>query len=420
MNNREFFNNYKKYYFPAIDLEENIIQYGYGSYVWDIEGKKILDLNGGQFSAIFGHSNKEFSSYLSKKLNIIQHTNTATITEDSLYALKKLNEIADELDPSSIILSTGSEAIELALRYSKHYTDKNGVLCFTNGYHGLTLGSQSVTFGGIYANPDIKNIYSVEPVEENDNAEEQKYKIDNLKKVLKENNQKIAVFIIEPIVSVGGMKFPSKEYLKEIRELCDFYNVLLCFDECQTGIGRTGDWFYYKKVNTVPDILVSAKGVGLGFPVSFVSFNTRKLNLEKITMKHYSSHQNDPIQAAIITFVIDYIKDNNILDIVEKKGEYFLKKLKEVENRYEKVVNSRGAGLMLAADFEIKGISNYRKHTSIFIKEMLNNGVMLQSTNGGKTLRFLPNYLITFDEINTFFNIFEKVLSKEIGFIYDI
>ncbi|MDE6026001.1 MAG: aspartate aminotransferase family protein [Lachnospiraceae bacterium] len=384
------------YLIPVIPFHEQIITRGEGSYIFDEKGNKYLDLNCGQFCTILGHSNPELSKCVTELSKTISHTSSGMLSDIVLNAAKKINEISKELDARSILLSTGAEAVEFAIRYAKHITGKDGLICFEKGYHGLTLGTQSVTFGGKYAAPIINNVFSVPVPDETSTID----CIGAFMKVVEENRNLVAAVIMEPIVSVGGMIYPDGNYFREVHKICKENDILLIFDESQTGFGRTGSWFCYQEFNVIPDMVVSSKGIGFGYPVSAVLFKGELCAQNNITMTHYSSHQNDPFAAGIISFGIDYIQKNDLLSSNRKKGEYFLEKLKSVCERNDLFVNPRGHGMMLGLDMYIPYVENYRPIYQTIYKMAAERGLLLQGTDGGRVLRFLPDYLISCEEIN--------------------
>lgn len=392
---------------PVIQFSQNVISKGKGSWVFDERGKKYLDLNAGQFCSILGHSSDILKNAILKNADQIQHTNSGMISTEIIKAAENLNIISKGMKASSIFLTTGSEAVEFALRYAKNLKQKEGIICFNKGYHGLTLGAQSVTYGGQYAYPLIKNIFSIE-IPNQDNYLE---KISEIEKIL-ENNKNIAMILLEPIVSVGGMLFPPKEYFLKVKELCNKYDIFLVFDESQTGMGRTGNWFYYQELNCTPDILILSKGIGGGYPVAAVLFNEKIIPSSGLKMTHYSSHQNDPFLGAIVNEVIKYISDNDLLEEIKIKGKYFYKKLEELSKKYKNISSPRGKGLMMGFDLNIDGVLDYRKISKTFLEEIEQRGVILQATNGGQTIRILPNYLIKYEEIDICIEAIDYVLNN--------
>lgn len=392
-----FQNKIDKFVLPVIGFESNIIEHGEGTYVYDVDGNKLLDMCGGQFCTILGHSNPKFDS-LYNNISKIQHTNTATLTKRTIEVYEKLYNIMPELDPKIITLSTGAEAIEFAMRYAKNATGKSAVVSFDRGYHGLSLGAQTITYGGKFSNPYIEKVYSIPTYEESMTLEDEKLIVDKFEKIC-QSDDNIAAIFLEPVIGVGGVHKLSETFAKEIRRICNEYNVLLVLDECQSGFGRCGKWFYYQELNIIPDIIVTAKGIGLGFPVSLVAVNG-ELAAKGSTVTHYSSHQNDPFSAEIIDFGLDYILENNLIAESVVKGDDLRNKINKIDCPY--LSKARGAGLMVGFDLVIDGVSNYRNIGSKFRDSMKELGCLIQGTNGGQTIRLLPSYEITQEEIDYF------------------
>lgn len=416
-NSKKMAKDYKKYFFSGVEIIPNIIKKGKGSFIWDIDGNKILDLNAGQFCSIFGHSWSPLGKIVNEQLIKICHTSTQVVTPEVLKAAKNVSEICGNMNGKVLFLSTGSEAVECALRFAKHIKKKSGFVCFDNGYHGLTLGSQSVTFGGKWAFPKVNFIDSITPpvfheLEENDRQKAIIKSLKKLERIFKNKGKNIAGFIMEAVISVGGMNFLTQEYCEGIYKLCKKYNIFLIYDECQTGFGRTGKWFSYQHFNLIPDILVSAKGMGIGFPVSMIVFKNSIINSKNIEINHYSSHQNDPLSAVIVSKVIDEIKNNKLLDHVKNTGKYFLLRLTELSKKYKFIKNPRGMGLMLGFDIFKEGLASYRELGNQFLKDLLSEGILLQSTSQGRTYRLLPNYYVSRPEINFLMDKLEVVIKK--------
>lgn len=392
------------YLIPVIPFHEQIISRGEGSYIYDNKGRRYLDLNSGQFCAILGHSNHEFAEKISEIAGNLVHTSSGMLSEAVLKTAKKMNKISGEMDARSIFLSTGAEAVEFAIRYAKHITGKNGLVCFDKGYHGLTLGTQSITFGGKYACPDVRGVIST-PVPSD--LDEQDCII-NIEKQISENKDLLAAVVMEPIVSVGGMLYPGSDYFKAVRELCNKNDVLLIFDESQTGFGRTGAWFCYQDMHVIPDMVICSKGIGMGYPVSAVLFHGRLMS-KTISMTHYSSHQNDPFAAGIVEFGIDYIEKKDLLHANKKNGQLFLSKLTALLNEKNFYRNPRGRGMMLGLDLYIPDVDNYRPVYANLYHQAAEFGVLLQGTDGGRVLRFLPDYLITEQDMDLCIDALKRV-----------
>ena len=393
---------------PIIHFTEEVMHKGEGSYLYDTQGKKYLDLNSGQFCVALGHSNDEILDNVFKKGRTLVHTASNIVSDEVVKCSNLLNELSGEMDAYSILLSTGSEAVEFCMRYAKFIKGRQGIVCFDKGYHGLTLGSQSITFGGKFTKPHVENTASIKIPE---TVEEVSESIQSLENLL--STGEYAAVVVEPIVSVGGMIYPPMEWFAELRKTCDKHDVLLVFDESQTGFGRTGEWFAYQAFNTVPDMVVLAKSVGLGFPVAVAMFKGSLMpDKDVYAMSHYSSHQNDSFSAAIINEAVEYMIRKDVLKGIKEKGDYFLKNLKELEEKNAHILKARGHGLMLGCELDYEGVSDYRPLYAELYDRMMKNGVIIQGTNGGHTLRFLPDYIISHEDMDFATDTLDRVLNE--------
>lgn len=400
--------DFNKYLFEATHYCEPVIVKGEGSFVWDTAGNKYLDLNAGQFCLCLGHNNKGFNKIVSAQLNKIYHTNTATLTPEIFEAAKLMAQINEYHVTKTMFLSTGSEANEAAIRYAKFYSKKNGVLAIDKGYHGLTLGSQGATMGGKWALPCVPSTYSVTTPDyyHSDKSISSEEFIQNciieLQTCIEKHQDEIGVMIIEPVIGVGGMVEIPQEYLFAARKLCSEYNIVLIFDECQCGFGRSGFWFVYQKLGVVPDILVTAKAMGQGFPVSAITMKDSIAKEVENKLTHFSSHQNDPLAAVVVSYVINEILSNNLLKSNQEKGAHLLKSVEEISKKTGLLINPRGVGLMAAFDIDDTVITDYRRFSTLFSKELEKSGVLIQAIRQGRTFRVMPNYLVSISEIDFF------------------
>ena len=401
----------KNYLLPVIPFEPAVMERGKGSYVYDTEGKAYLDLNSGQFCTVLGHCNEEIMGAVQISIEQLSHTGSNILAQPVVECAEKMHQLSKEMKAYSIFLSTGAEGVEFAIRYGKHLKKKSGIICFDKGYHGLTLGTQSVTYAGKFAMPPVEGIHAVPVPDTFASQKELEKLVKQFEKLVADQGENIALALMEPVASVGGMHFPDAWYFQQIREICDEYGILLVFDESQTGFGRLGTWFAYEQLGVVPDMVVLAKGVGQGYPVSMVLFREELVPEEGFAMTHYSSHQNDAFAASVVNAGIAYIEKYEVLDKVREAGEYFLHSLQELTDKNEHLVDARGKGLMLGAELYFEGVENYRNIYHEIYTEMMHRGVMIQGTNGGRTLRFLPDYLIDRKDIDLALHTLDAVLS---------
>lgn len=417
--NQDLLSTYRQYMLPVLDFRNIVIEKASGSYVWDCDGKQYLDLNSGQFCSVFGHSDPLVAETITNVSKKIQDTDTSTLSQDVLYAAKKIHDISPEMNSRVLFLSTGAEANECCLKYAKHLKEKDGIIAFDQGYHGLTHGTAAYSMSRDRIRPPLENSFSV-PVpriysDNQINEVELESSINEFKSVAEKNSDKIAAAIFEPIVSGGGLYFPPKRYFQRIRQICDDNDIFLIFDECQTGFGRTGSWFYYQQLECTPDFVVAAKAVGLGYPVACVIANGNTVNNDRFLMQHFSSHQNEPFAGALVSFGIDRLREENRLQNNKVIGDYLLSSLQALSKKHQSITSARGKGLMCGFDLSFDQVSNIQEQKQMgeaFCIQALENGMLIQHCNNGKTIRLLPNYLVTRKEIDECIDLLETTLQQ--------
>lgn len=405
---------YRNYILPVLPFRDIVLRSGRGSRVWDTNDKDYIDLNSGQFCAVFGHSDLGVADVMQRVSQVLQDTDTSTLSEDILLAAKKVREITDGMDSRVLFLSTGAEAMECCLRYAKHIKEKPGIISFDRGYHGLTHGTAAYSMSRLKIRPPVDFSYAV-PVPswfspECPSDESIAPYIQSFHDVASQYHEHIAAAVFEPIVSGGGFYFPPRNYFYAVRDICNQYGIYLIFDECQTGFGRTGKWFYYQQLGIIPDFVVSAKAMGLGFPVSCVIANGDTVPHKCFLMEHFSSHQNEPFSGALVSYLIDRILEDNLLNLNRLNGEILISQLEKLADEFCIIKRPRGIGLMCAFDLELKG--DTKTTATEFCRQALAKGLILQHCNFGKTIRLLPNYLVTQDIIFEFVERLRCVLKE--------
>lgn len=407
-----------EYLFNATPCIKPILSHGRGSYVWDLDGNRYLDMNAGQFCMTFGHNYAPFIERISQQMSKIYHSNTAALSDGIFEAAKLMAEINDYNITKTLFLSTGSEANEAGIRYAKFYTGRNGVASIDKGYHGLTLASQSSTMAGKWSLPKVEGAVAVKtPIyihSEMDMSEEEFLAncIKELDELFEKLGEQLSCFIIEPIIGVGGMAKIPTSYLSELRKQCDKYGVILIMDECQCGFGRSGEWFVYQEEKVIPDMVITAKAMANGLPVSALTM--KKEIAEKIEgrLTHFSSHQNDSLSAAAVIYVINEIKSNKLLERNRCSGKILLEAISEVCSLSGCLSAPRGWGLMCGFDINDRFVRDYKEVSSALKNALLRNGVLIQAIRQGRTFRIMPSYYITGDEIAEFKQAFEKSVKE--------
>ncbi|MCK5040154.1 MAG: acetylornithine transaminase [Candidatus Aenigmarchaeota archaeon] len=371
----------KKYLMQTYKRSSFVLEHGKGSYVWDTNGNKYLDMIGGVATCSIGHSNPTLVKAIFRQAEKLINASNLFYTEPQLALAKKLSEISG-LD-KCFFSNSGSEAVEAAIKLAKKVTKKSKIIAMKNGFHGRTLGSLSATWKESYKAPFSPLIPGFEHVDYGD--------IDALQSQISEDT---AAVILEPIQGEAGVIVPPPGYLKKVEELCKKNNILLILDEIQTGNGRTGKYFCFQHEDISPDIITLAKGIANGLPIG-VTLSKRSINFNP--GDHGSTFGGNSLCCAAALKTIELIE--NILLDVEPKGNYFMSKLNSIKS--DNIKEVRGKGLMVALELN-------KKDKSI-AEKCAKKGLLINCIDE-KILRFLPPLTITQNEIDFCITVLESVL----------
>jgi len=414
---------YGDYLIPIMPFMDNVIARSEGSYLIDIEGNRVLDLASGQFCTILGHNHPVFVERLTAELKNNLHTGSQYVTESVLRAAKRVAEISPKGLDRVIFLSTGSEANEFALRVAKAYTNRNGVVGFDRGYYGISLALRNlsaISEGRIDSSPKTPETHHlIAP-----NCERCPIRLrypecemsclDLSVRMLGDNADNVAAVIVEPIISAGGMIYPTSEYFAKLKAFTQDIGAVLIVDEAQTGFGRCGQWFDCQNLGLEPDILVFSKTSGNGFPSAGVVISER-INQRLIDsgFHHLSSHQNDPLTACAVSAVIEVISSEGLLERSRNSGDYFLARLRELAARHRHLDRVRGRGLMLAFELlkDRESGEPYAEMLTPFVLACKARGVHVTYTYYECAVRIIPAATISHAEIDFAIEIFDAVLT---------
>jgi 2,2-dialkylglycine decarboxylase (pyruvate) len=411
---------YGDYLIPVMPFMDNVVARSEGSYFIDVEGNRVLDLASGQFCTILGHNHPLFVERLTAELKNNLHTGSQYVTESVLRAAKRVVEISPSALDRIIFLSTGSEANEFAIRVAKAYTNRNGVVGFDRGYYGISLALRSlsaISEGRIDASPKTPESYHLIAPGCERCPLRLKYPecemscLDLSVRMLGDHADNVAAIIVEPIISAGGMIYPTPQYFARLKAFAQDIGALLIVDEAQTGFGRCGQWFDCQNLDLEPDILVFSKTSGNGFPAAGVVISER-INQRLIDsgFHHLSSHQNDPLTACAVSTTIEVISSEGLLERSRKSGEYFLSRLQELAGRHCHLGRVRGRGLMLAFELLKETGEPFADMLTPFVLACKAKGVHVTYTYFEGAVRIIPAATISRAEIDFAIDVFDSVL----------
>ena len=385
MNHVMLINVYRKYGLRIIK--------GYMQYVWDDKGNKYLDCHTNYGAAFLGHCNPRIVKPIVEQLNKLMMLPYSIDNDARDRVLKDLSKILPKKLSHVFFQSTGTEAVEAALKFSRKATKRRKIVAFENAFHGRTMGSLSVTWKPKYRKPYQPLIPEVVFAKFND-----------VKEVDKVVDDKTAAVIVEPIQGEGGINVASKEFLKALRERTFETNTLLIFDEVQCGFGRTGKVWAFQHYSIEPDILTAGKAIGGGYPVSFVATCSEVAESLEIG-DHGTTYGGNPVACTAVSAAINVLLGENVPERAATKGNLLSKRLSELIEDMGFNFKIKGLGLMLGVDF-----GRNPEEEAIRLK---NYGVLAVRA-GESVLRFLPPYMISRDDIEHVITALRKLLAGKV------
>ncbi|CAK5271182.1 unnamed protein product [Mycena citricolor] len=334
-----------------------IIERADGVFLYDSEGKQIIDFTSGQMSAILGHSNKEIVEVIQKQVASLDHLYSGMLSRPVVDLASKLSSMLPAGLDKVQLLSTGAESNECAIRIAKLYTGKFEIVGLANSWHGVTFGAASSTYQhtrkgygpaapGSLALPTPNGFRS--PFRNADGTYDWKAELDyGFSMIDSQSVGSLAAVIVEPILSSGGVIVLPPGYLRRLKEHCERRGMLLIVDEAQTGVGRTGKNWAFEHDGVVPDILTLSKTLGAGLPLSAVVTST---GIEQVAHERgfsfFTTHVSDPLPAAVGLRVLEMLERDNLAQRAGILGGRFRSFLLGLQAQYSCIGEIRGLGLM--------------------------------------------------------------------------
>ncbi len=307
-----------------------IIERASGSYVYDADGRAILDFTSGQMSAIIGHGHPEIVEVVSHHARDLDHLFSGMLTRPVVDLAVKLAEITPPGLDRSLFLSTGGEANEAAIKMAKLATGKYEIVGFAQSWHGMTGGASSATYSAgrrgygpaAVGSLAIPAPYPYRPRFERDGHYDWLAELDYAFDLVdRQSTGNLAAFIAEPILSSGGMIDLPIGYLAALKSRCEARGMLLILDEAQTGLGRTGAMFAFERDGIVPDILTLSKTLGAGLPLAaVVTSKELEERCHERGFLFYTTHVSDPLPAAVGNKVIEIILRDGLIERAREAG----------------------------------------------------------------------------------------------------
>jgi len=361
---------------------------GDGVWIYTSDGERYLDLYGGHAVAGTGHCHPHVVKAIREQSEKLLFYSNLVYSETRAKAAQKLVSVAPPELTKAFFCNSGTESNENAMRMARMFTGREKIVSFAGGFHGRTADAISATFLGKYREIGKPNVPGHVEAE-----------FGNIESVREISDETVAAIILEPIQSMAGVKMAAPKFYRELRTLCDERGIVLIYDEVQTGVGRTGDWFFAGSDAgdaVVPDVVTLAKALGSGVPVGACLVG--EAIASKIKENDLGTTFGGGMLAmACVNATLEAIENDGMLANVRHVEEHLRERLKEVEQ----VVSVQGRGFLLGIEFADKAAPIH--------KALLDRKIITGTSSDPRVLRLLPPLCLKTEEVDLFVDALEDI-----------
>lgn len=399
---------------------------GHGVYVTDVDGREYLDFTAGIGVTSTGHCHPAIVAAAQRQVATLIHGQYTTVMHQPLRQLvNALGEVLPDKLDSLFFVNSGSEAVEAAMRLARQATGRPNIICFHGGFHGRTVAAASMTtsgtkfrtgfaplMGGVHVAP-----FPAASRYRWDETTSVTFCLDELDFLLQtiSSPRDTAAFIIEPVLGEGGYIPTPKRFLEGLRERADRYGIVLIIDEIQTGVGRTGRFWGHEHSGVLPDILIMAKGLASGFPLSGIAASTDLMN-KALPGSQGGTYGANAVACAAAVATLDVIRSDGLVANAQAMGARLLAGLEQVAAGSERTLEVRGLGLMLASEFvDHSGKPDPALAASVQ-RHAVDEGLLLLTCGSwNNVVRMIPPLIISEAEVDAGLAAWKRALDKALA-----
>ncbi|MEX1191172.1 MAG: 4-aminobutyrate--2-oxoglutarate transaminase [Brumimicrobium sp.] len=405
------------------------VKHAKGAIITDLDGRELIDFAGGIGVVNAGHCPDTVVEAIREQAGKYLHTSFNVVSYEPY--IKLCEELADILPhgekTKAMLISTGAEAVENAIKIARQATKRPAVICFSEAYHGRTLMAMSLTSKVNYktaSGPFAPEVYRIPfpNFYKNHGTQTMDDFVDTELARLRESTHSlvdindVAAIIIEPIQGEGGFNPVPQKYLEGLRSFCDEYGVLLIMDEIQSGFCRTGHWASWQHYNVQPDISTYAKSMGSGLPIAAVLGRAEVMDAAA-SGSIGGTYIGSPVCCAAALATIQLMKDLNLNERANHIGKIVTQRMEKLQKEFSIIGDIRGVGAMIGIEF-IKNNDPREPNTALcdkIVKGCADDGLILISAGTYKNvIRILSPLVITDEQLNRGLDILENQIRKNI------
>jgi acetylornithine aminotransferase len=370
---------------------------GRGSRVYDLEGREYLDFVAGIAVNVLGHGHPDLVAAIQKQAQHLLHASNLYYTEPQTKLAKAL--VGHSFAKKVFFCNSGAEANEAAIKLARRYAHKQygaeryEIITMLQSFHGRTMATLTAT-------GQEKVQKGFEPLVPGFTY----VPFNDLPAVEQAVSNRTAAILLEPVQGEGGVRVADKSYLKGLRELCLQKDILLIFDEVQTGVGRTGTLFAYEQLGVEPDVMTLGKGLGGGLPIG-ACLATEHAAAAFEPGSHASTFGGNPVSCAAGLAVLRTLLEGRVLEHGRRMGDHLARGLQDLKERLPIVKEARGLGLLQGLELTVDGKS--------VVTDCLARGLLINCTVD-RVLRFVPPLIIAQADIDRLLDLLNQVLGKRI------
>jgi 4-aminobutyrate aminotransferase len=401
------------------------VERGQGCYVFTPEGERYLDFSSGIGVTNTGHSHPKVVQAVQEQAAKIMHAQVNCYFHPPLIRLSQaLNEVTPPHLDTFFFSNSGAEAVEASVKLARHYTRRPNIIVFQGSFHGRTAQTMAMTTaktvyrvdyqplpGGIFVAPfPYAYRYGM------DQEAVTRFALRELDLILHTQTapQETAAMIIEPVLGEGGYVPAPPQFLQALRRICDEHGILFIIDEVQSGFGRTGRFFAHEHAGIKADIMVMAKGMGSGFPISGIA-STREIMSRWQVGTHGGTYGGNAMGCAAAEATIQVIREEGLVENAAERGRQLLDGLAEIQSRFPVIGDVRGLGLMVGCEFANPDTGQPEAEvTKKVVKLALEESHLILLTCGmyANTIRWIPPLVVTSTQINEGLEKFERAVAS--------